>query len=172
MLAFPRQGRSIDTLSNQYREDVSIELYHSKLILMSRSNGSQRPITGHTVEHVFHGQVNHRRKAVGYHHESMMGGGEILNIIAPPDARGIYRAEITVNGRRKNGPSTFFPKDWDRVQVLNAINEAYENKRMFRNRDGTVYYRGTTSDGLKIKMYLDGNGKITTAFPIREHGGR
>ncbi len=30
------------------------------------SNGS--------FNHVFHGEINKKRKAVGYHHESMMGG--------------------------------------------------------------------------------------------------
>ncbi|MGE7219250.1 EndoU domain-containing protein [Priestia koreensis] len=167
--AFTEQERSINTLSKQYREDVSAELYHSTLMLMYRSNGSQRPITGRTVEHVFHGQVNRRGRAVGYHHESMMGGGEVLSITHPPVARGIYQAEITVNGRRKDGISTFFPKDWDRVQVLNAINEAYENKQLLNRRSRS--YVGTTSDGLKIKMYVNTEGKISTAFPLREDGG-
>ncbi|WP_053403410.1 EndoU domain-containing protein [Priestia koreensis] len=171
-LVFAEQGRSINTLSNQYREDVSAELYHSTMMLMSRSNGSQRPITGHTVEHVFHGQINKRGEAVGYHHESMMGGGEILYMTAPPNSRGIYQAKIAVNGEEKSAQSTFFPKDWNRVQVLNAINEAYESRRMIRTRRGKVFYQGTTSEGLKIRMYLDLDGKISTAFPIRERGGR
>ncbi|WP_435367800.1 EndoU domain-containing protein [Priestia koreensis] len=66
----------------------------------------------------------------------------------------------------------FSPKDWDRVQVLNAINEAYENKQMFRTSNGDIFYQGTTSQGIKIKIYLDGNEKITTAFPIRRSGER
>ncbi len=74
---------------------------------MSRSNGSQRPITGHTVEHVFHGQVNLHGRAVGYHHESMMGGGEILEMIDPLDSKGIYRAKISVNSVPKFLDSTF-----------------------------------------------------------------
>ncbi|MGE7219252.1 EndoU domain-containing protein [Priestia koreensis] len=170
MLAFPRQRRSINTLSNQYREDVSAELYHSTMLLMSRSSASQSPVTGHTVEHVFHGQINSIGNAVGYHHESMMGGGEILRMLTPPNRRGIYKAEIAVHGKRKDAPSTFFPKDWDRVQVLNAINEAYENKRILNRR--SRYYEGTTSEGLKIRMYLDNQGKIKTAFPRIQQGGR
>ncbi|WP_336883623.1 EndoU domain-containing protein [Priestia koreensis] len=170
--AFTEQERGINTLSKQYREDVSAELYHSTLMLMSRSNGSQRPITGRTVEHVFHGQVNRRGRAVGYHHESMMGGGEVLSITHPQNARGIYQAEIAVNSLRKRFDSTFFPKDWGQVQVLNVINEAYENKRMIRNRHGDIFYIGTTYDGLKIKMYLDEGEKISTAFPLIERGGR
>ncbi|MGE7219248.1 T7SS effector LXG polymorphic toxin [Priestia koreensis] len=169
-LVFAEQGRSINTLSNQYREDVSTELYHSTMMLMSRSSASQSPVTGHTVEHVFHGQINGIGKAVGYHHESMMGGGEILNMLAPPDSRGIYKAKVAVKGKRKDAPSTFFPKDWNRVQVLNAINEAYENKRVIRPRDR--FYEGTTSEGIRIQMYLNRYGKIKTAFPIRETRGR
>ncbi|WP_315907222.1 hypothetical protein [Priestia koreensis] len=84
-LTFAEKERSINTLSNQYLENVSAELYHSTMMLMSRSSVSQRPITGHAIEHVFHGQINRKGNAVGYHHESIMGGGEILHMTAPSD---------------------------------------------------------------------------------------
>ncbi|MCL9634744.1 MULTISPECIES: EndoU domain-containing protein [Priestia] len=113
--------------------------------------------------------MNRRQKAVGYHHESMMGGGKIVEVIDPPDSRGIYRAKVSVNGIEKIPVSTFFPKDWNRAQVLNAINEAYENKRIINRQSGL--YAGRTSEGLTIRMYINSEGKINTAFPIRERGG-
>ncbi len=74
-----------------------------------------------------------------------------------------------MKGIEKIPVSTFFPKDWGRAQVLNAINEAYENKRIINHQSGL--YTGRTFDGLTIRMYINSEGKINTAFPIRERGG-
>jgi hypothetical protein len=72
------------------------------------SNGS--------FNHVFHGEINKKRKAVGYHHESMMGG-KIIEITDPPNKYGVYRGIVEIEGKNKKVPSTFFPSDWNRVQV-------------------------------------------------------
>ncbi|MGA6841440.1 T7SS effector LXG polymorphic toxin [Priestia megaterium] len=171
-LAFAEQRKNINTLSSTYVKNITSEINDSTMMLFSRSSeGAQstRGVTSHTVEHVFHGQVNRRQKAVGYHHESMMGGGKVVEVIDPPDSRGIYRAKVSVNGIEKIPVSTFFPKDWNRAQVLNAINEAYENKRIINRQSGL--YAGRTSEGLTIRMYINSEGKINTAFPIRERGG-
>ncbi len=40
----------------------------------------------------------------------------------------------------------FFPKDWDRVQVLDPIKEAYDNKIQV----DTVRYVGQTSHGCEL----------------------
>ncbi len=115
-----------------------------------------------TMEHIFHGEINRRDKAVGYHHESMMGGSIIPGTETLPDINGVYRANVEISGIRKIAKSSFFPKEWDRVQVLQAINEAFENKRLIGNNK----YSGTSSSGITIEMYLNGDGKIATAYPI------
>ncbi|MFP3380632.1 EndoU domain-containing protein, partial [Bacillus sp. SIMBA_069] len=89
-------------------------------------------------------------KAVGYHHESMMGGKIVPGTEEAPDINGVYRAKVEINGEMKIAKSTFFPKDWDRVKVNNAINEAFENKI----KDGNKYV-GRTSSGIDIGMYLN-----------------
>ncbi|WP_248278528.1 hypothetical protein [Bacillus sp. DNRA2] len=43
------------------------------------SNGS--------FNHVFHGEINKKSKAVGYHHDSMMGG-KIVEVTDPPNKYG------------------------------------------------------------------------------------
>uniref|UniRef100_A0A7U3YGC7 Bacterial EndoU nuclease domain-containing protein n=1 Tax=Geobacillus sp. (strain Y4.1MC1) TaxID=581103 RepID=A0A7U3YGC7_GEOS0 len=118
--------------------------------------------TQNAMEHIFHGEINKRGKAVGYHHESMMGGGKIVpGSESLCNCHGVYFANVEVNGVKKQVPSTFFPKDWSRVDVLNAIKEAYENKTQLRGNK----YIGTTSSGMRIEMYLDSMGKIITAYP-------
>ncbi|HGH4572932.1 MULTISPECIES: EndoU domain-containing protein, partial [Bacillus cereus group] len=52
------------------------------------------------------------------------------------------RTKGNINSREtKNALSSFFPKDWDRVQILDSIKEAYDNKIQV----DTVRYVGQTS---------------------------
>ncbi|WP_420535070.1 EndoU domain-containing protein [Brevibacillus formosus] len=77
---------------------------------------------------------------------------------------GVYEAQVEFNGVLKsgnNGKSTFFPDNWTRDQVINGINEAFSNKALVQGNT----YRGTTSSGMVIEMYLDSAGKIISAFP-------
>ncbi|QOS90833.1 T7SS effector LXG polymorphic toxin [Peribacillus sp. JNUCC41] len=125
------------------------------------SGDGGKKFTIDTMRHVYHGEINRRGKAVGYHHESMMGGKIVPGTEETPDINGVYRAKVEINGVTKIAKSTFFPKDWDRVKVNNAINEAFENKIKDGNR-----YVGRTSSGIDIGMYLNRDGTIATAFPL------
>lgn len=53
-----------------------------------------------TIEHIFRGELNRRNKAVGYHHESMMGGQIIPETKTKPDKNGVYRAEVNIQGKK------------------------------------------------------------------------
>ncbi|MCC2349356.1 hypothetical protein BKK39_03710 [Bacillus cereus] len=91
----------------------------------------------------------------------MMGGGKIKpGTESPPNRFGVYIAEIEVNGVLKESPSTFFQKHWDRTKVMEAIHEAFNNKR---HRHGNVY-SGKTSEGMEIRFVLI-NDKIITVYP-------
>ncbi|MGQ4668589.1 T7SS effector LXG polymorphic toxin [Metabacillus halosaccharovorans] len=115
-----------------------------------------------TMKHIYHGEINKRGKAVGYHHESMMGGKIIPGTETKPDKNGVYRAKVEIEGVRKKATSSFFPKEWDRVQVLKAIEETFNNKRLI----GDNKYSGKSESGLIIEMYLNKDGSIATAYPI------
>ncbi|MDZ4443267.1 EndoU domain-containing protein [Bacillus cereus] len=132
----------------------------------SRTNSGNVPYSfdSSLMEHLFHGELKQKwwgLKAVGYHHESMMGGGEIVRITHAPNSAGVYRAKVKVDGETKNALSSFFPKDWDRVQVLDSIKEAYDNKIQV----DTVRYVGQTSHGFKVEMIIQ-NNEIITAYPV------
>src|SRR5690625_325962 len=101
-----------------------------------------------TIIHVFHGELNRRNKAVGYHHESMMGGKIIPGTKTKPDKNGVYRAEVMIQGKKKKAISTFFPEYWDRTDVLKAIREAYANKIVINERRDL--YKGHTSEGIEV----------------------
>ena len=47
-------------------------------------------------------------------------------------------------------------------EVINNINQAYTNRVFIRGNR----YRGISSGGIEIEMFLDNNNKIISAFPI------
>ncbi|WP_242218173.1 EndoU domain-containing protein [Bacillus cereus group sp. BfR-BA-01380] len=93
----------------------------------------------------------------------MMGKEEILNITRPPKIHGFYEAEIAVDGMPKSLPSRFFPDHWSRTEVLQAIETAY-NKKIYEGRGNR--YVGTLPNGIKIRLFLDSNGRIISVYPI------
>ncbi|OSY00606.1 hypothetical protein S2E19_04561 [Bacillus mycoides] len=128
-----------------------------------KEDGEHSKTIRQTTEGVYyHGEINKRGKAVGYHHESMMGGKVIPGTESVPDKNGIYRAKVEIDGVEKVAKSSFFPKEWNRVDVLKAIDEAYQNKKQI----GPYKYKGITSSGIKIEMYLNTDGSIATAYPL------
>ncbi|WP_425516847.1 DUF637 domain-containing protein [Photorhabdus caribbeanensis] len=125
------------------------------------------------VEHVFHGEINRRGNAVGFHHEAgigYQGKARITAITAPPNAQGIYRGKIEVFNPQtgqwvQKGPeSTFFPQSWSRQQIMSEIRGAHKNATIQPNGK----WEGVSPSGVKIGGYLDNNGNINTAFPVYE----
>ncbi|MCR4385090.1 T7SS effector LXG polymorphic toxin [Bacillus amyloliquefaciens] len=137
------------------------ESVHSKSVTSNFSTGKSKYTTG-TMKHIYHGEVNKRGKAVGYHHESMMGGKIIPGTEKKPDKNGVYMAKVEVGAVKKIADSSFFPREWNRADVLKAIDEAYHTRKQVRSNK----YRGITSTGIKIEMYLNSDGTIATAYPL------
>lgn len=123
--------------------------------------------TDSAIEHIFVGQINKGGDATGYHYDGIKEtpGRIIPGTESPVNQFGVYNAKVEVNGIKKitnNGYSTFFPADMSPQQVVDAINEAYDNKKYSRRN----MYAGDTSIGITINMYIDDNGKIISAYPI------
>ena len=105
----------------------------------------------------------------GYHYEGIEDspGTVIEGTRGKPDSHGVYSGKVMVDGVKKTGNkgySTFFPTYMTPQDVVDAINQAYENAE----RIGNDLYAGITDDGIEIDMYLTSKGKITTAYPVRE----
>ncbi len=145
----------IDKINDSFKDGKKIEKIDGKGTDKDNifSNGS--------FNHVFHGEINIKSKAVGYHHESMIGG-KIVEVTDPPNKYGVYRAIVEIEGKNKKVPSTFFPADGNRVQVADAIKQAYSNRQVLKDN----LYEGILPNGMKIQMRLDPEGKIKTAYPI------
>ena len=117
------------------------------------------------LEHIFKGNINKRGNATGYHYEGYEDalGKVVSGTRSKVDDLGVYRAKVEVDGITKVGYSTFFPENMTPQEIVDLINEAYDNCEIIL---GTDKYAGLASNGLEIHMYLDDAGKITTAFPI------
>ena len=131
------------------------------------------------IKHIFNGDVKlasagkgkKRLEATGYHTEVIKNaeGQVVPGTKSIPDAKGVYQGKVTVKGVRKRtmgGMSTFFPAQWSPQRIVNAVNEAYKGKSAI-DLSGKVFY-GYSKEGVKIKMRISPNGKISSAFPIME----
>lgn len=120
------------------------------------------------LEHILEGEINRNGEAVGFHYENLptRKGEVIQGTRTDANEHGIYEAEIEVEGIKKRsnrGRSTFFPLYWSAQEVVDAINEAYANKVYISGNT----YEGLTEEGFVIRMYLDNQDKIISAFPIK-----
>lgn len=149
--------------------------------LVSNENNSPEEVTAlenlvdtenfrpNALEHILEGELNSKGQAVGFHYDHLpTKKGEIIaGTETAVDDHGVYEAEVSVEGVEKTsngGRSTFFPNDWDSQDVVDAINEAFKNKEFINGNT----YEGLTDEGIVVRMYLDNNDKIISAFPVYE----
>ena len=131
------------------------------------------------IKHIFNGEVKlasagkgkKRLEATGFHTEVIKNAeGQIIpGTKSSPDTKGVYQGKVKVNGVRKRtmgGMSTFFPEHWSPQHIVNAINEAYANKRLKTNT--LNMYEGSSSEGVRIRMRVNANGKIVNVYPLME----
>lgn len=119
------------------------------------------------LEHILEGELNRKGQAVGFHYDRLptKKGEIVIDTKTMPNEYGIYEAKVIVSDVEKtsnSGISTFFPDHWDTQDVIDAINEAYEGKTFISGNT----YEGVTEEGIVIRMYLDDQEKIISAFPI------
>lgn len=119
------------------------------------------------LAHILEGELNNKGQAVGFHYEGLPSKkGEVIEgSETDEDHNGVYEAKVIVSDVEKtsnNGKSSFFPKDWDTQEVVDAMNEAYDNRTFISGNT----YEGITDEGIIVHMYLDQSDKIISAFPV------
>jgi hypothetical protein len=135
--------------------------------------GPVRTVPGVRVNegHLFHGEINRRGNAVGYHHRP--GGQDAATaratVVDPPNAQGVYTGRVEVFDPATNtwvskGPlSSFYPDTWTQGRVLLEVRGAYGTRNVTRGN----YWEGTSPSGVRIGGYCNPDGSNNTAFPIR-----
>lgn len=113
-------------------------------------------------------QVSNYR-AIGYRLENKESKNVQVYSRSEADSRGVYAANLFLNNvrrRSRRNRSTFFPKDWKREQVTDAIFEAYQSKTQINIANNQ--YVGQTSDGMIINLWLDESDRIIDAMPLHD----
>ncbi|MES5955043.1 EndoU domain-containing protein [Bacillus fungorum] len=114
------------------------------------------------INHIFNGEILKNGNANGFHYEGTPNSNsKIVGDLDPSNEFGVYQAKVEIDGVLKGPKSTFFPKDWTPQQVIDAVNEAFNNKVNIKNNR----YLGKTSDGMTIEMILR-NNKVISAYPV------
>ena len=146
---------NVGKVENSYGKSSLIELKNTNNFMDS------------TIEHIFEGNVR-RGNAGGYHYECIKdtAGNVVSGTEVSLNDLGVYKAQVEVNcipQTGNGGYSTFFPKDMSPQDVIDSINEAYNNRVFVVGTRNS--YIGVSNSGLEIEMYINNNGKIISAFP-------
>lgn len=120
------------------------------------------------LDEIFKGQKRYDGSGKGYHYNQIEDtpGRIIEGTKTEPNEFGSYKAQVEVDGSPKtihDGYSTFFSDDKSPQEIVNMINEAYNNRTPVPGTRNT--YTGYTKDGMEITMYINKAGKIIDAFP-------
>ena len=115
------------------------------------------------LKHLFCGEIKNG-KLKGFHHARSYPE-RIKRIIHPPNEHGVYGAIYCYQG--KSHYSTFFPNEWDRIKVMQKVNESFRNpiKKMQHG------IRGRTIEGMEIdtwfiKIKSTGEIIINSSYPL------
>lgn len=117
------------------------------------------------AEHILRGNGN---PTGGVHHITAILARTDISIkdIKTILPNGCYKANVLFpNGDYP--PKDFFPDSWNEAKVLAEIKYAFDNGLTPDTRLGNKGYRGKTSEGIEIAVYMSTNiGPITTSYPI------
>lgn len=164
----PLDNNSIANYDKNESEPAEKETYTKEDLDKLENLENFRPSA---INHIFDGEINKRGSANGYHYEGINDsrGAVVEDTKSDLDTNGVYEAKVTVDGIEKSGndgKSTFFPEYMSPQEVVDSINEAYDNReKIYGNR-----YQGESKNGTRVEMCLDRDDKIITAYPIYDGG--
>ncbi len=118
------------------------------------------------LNNIFNGAIVNNQP-IGYRLENPRSDTAPIYSRSYQDKNGVYSANGFIYGikrRNKRNKALFFPSDWTREQVIETISEAYDTRQI---KSGENFTLGTSASGLKIRLWLDENGKVFDAMPLR-----
>jgi len=174
----------LETIHMQYMTGLEVELEALRLICDNKvkdairfGNKYLKPEYKHILgmELVF-GRNDILSKISGFHHDSMnflekSGVIEFANKVVYEN--GFYKATLCHNGNVVKRMATFFPADWSRKQVIEAIYEAYTDfiksgMKPVLEPDGKYRIDAVFNKQVTIRMHITKDAVIKTAYPILE----
>ena len=84
---------------------------------------------------------------------------------------GMVKVErLVIEGFLYDKPKTFFPPEWSRSKVIDKIFEASEHIEEQSISGSRQEIVGITKEGMRIRMIVDENKKLITAYPEIKKG--
>lgn len=127
--------------------------------------------TNKGLDNIFNGAIltneHGQKQVIGYRLENLHSETCPIYARSYKDKNGVYSGNGFIFGiqrRNKKNKALFFPSDWTREKVIKAISEAYGTQEV---KSGQNFILGTSESGLKIRLWLDENGKVFDAMPLR-----
>ncbi|MCQ9284659.1 EndoU domain-containing protein [Priestia aryabhattai] len=129
-----------------------------------------------TYSHLFDGQIQDDGSLGGLHYKGVDMINPLTNVeheirnSMNPQTK-VVDAKISKIGKDANGhsvkyikrnPSTMFPRHMSPGEVIDSVNEAYIDAKYTGKGN---QWRGVSSKGLPVILYLDDNYRIISAFP-------
>ena len=116
------------------------------------------------IAHIFFGEGG--KHPGGYHSENIKPKNVkvIESTRGVPDKYGVYEARIEIDGVQKTSISSFYPQGLSNQKIVDEVEYALKNAV----QEGTAnnVFTGTASNGMKIRIILGKNKKISVAFPL------
>jgi Bacterial EndoU nuclease len=151
--------------------------------LWARSGDAPPPLAAIRLHHILCGDINRRGEPTGFHLADGDGRGRCdarsgARVVekGPPDKHGVYQAVVEImderSGRwlRKEGGSTMFPVAWSPADLERELRAAY-GRASVRPAGGSDYrFEGRAPSGILMRGFVTDDGRVMTAFPVRERG--
>jgi hypothetical protein len=128
-----------------------------------------------SIQHVFDGNAKKYGNTVnvgGFHYENESKFGKVIKgtEVYSANGNGVYQVKVEVFGYPKqsnSGMSTMYPKNWTKEDVINGVNEVYQQKYLNKiQSNGRKVYQGTYKN-VKIQVIVESNTKgIITHYPV------
>jgi hypothetical protein len=169
-VAYNYSNRTIDTASEiesvQTEQDIPVSAGPSSSAVNQDKVVLPSFLSKANFYHIFHGGINRRGEATGFHHLPTGKGPEtdIIKIIKPNNTCGIYLAQVKIEGQTKRAYSTMFPDRLTTNQVLESIITGYNNYKSNPTTNRTITVQ--TNECYRITIIIDNNAKIITTYPL------
>lgn len=86
--------------------------------------------------------------------------------ISRDGATGAYSGYVRPRGSAKSLQKSFFPAEWSPKGVADKIIEALGNLTDIDFSGGRFVFSGITKEGIKLRLVVESNGSLVTAFPV------
>lgn len=116
------------------------------------------------LKHILQGEMTSEGKLLGLHHD-YLGYLECLGHIevVKKCSNGMYAGNVLCNGRRV--PKSFFPKDWSPERVIAELDKILTEACEWELQGGRMRTE-VMMDEVKIRIVLEMDGRVVTAYPV------